>query len=223
MNEKKAVLSAVIDEYCAELDAADTSFLSDYAFSEGYKQSRKKAVSLSRGRTRLSLKKSTLLLIAAAVLLAGCGAVYAYEPIRSFVIDLSEGTKTITPDPDTISKKSYREQMPDEYIIDVPEGFAPDSEDYAHGNTHFGRTYRNGSDEVIYFDQYRNDAFETYYPADTEFVSKTDKFGKEVLVSYTEENYIQLYWNTGEYTLKLSGSFTEDELMEIYYTARLKD
>lgn len=222
MNEHNAALSAVIDEYCAELNAADTSAFSDYAFSGKYKQRKQKAVRLSSGRPRFSLKKSTLILIAVAVLLAGCGVAYAYEPIRSFVVELSGGTKTITPDPDTIEKKSYREQMIDEYIIDVPEGFVLDREDYAHGNTHFGRTYRNEADEVIYFDQYRNDVFETYYPANTELVSITDKHGRELLVSYTAENYIQLYWNTGEYTLRLSGSFTEEELMEIYYTARLK-
>lgn len=223
MDEQKDVFSTVINDYCMELDIADTSTFANHAFSKKFKQSKQKAIRLSSGRLRLSLKKSTLALIAVAVLLAGCGVAYAYEPIRSFVVELSEGTKTITPDPDTIDRKSYREQMSDEYIIDVPEGFVPDSEDYAHGNTHFGRTYRNEADEVIYFDQYRNDVFEDHYPPETEFISKTDKFGREVLVLYTDDSYIQFFWNTGEYILKLSGSFTEDELMDIYYTARLKE
>lgn len=220
MNEK-ALLAGLIEDYRAELEAVDTSAYKDYVFSKSYQKRKRQAVSLSKGRNRGVLRKTTLLIIAAAVLLVGCGLAYAYEPIRSFFIESSdEGTK-LTPGSDTIEQKSRREQMEDEYVIDVPEGFVLDKEDYAQGYTHFGRSYRKDSD-VIYFDQYRNDVFETYYPPETEFISRTDRDGKEVLVARSEQ-YTELYWNTGEYTLKLDGSLSEEELMEIYYTARVKE
>lgn len=220
MNEK-ALLAGLIEDRCAELEGVDDSRYEDYVFSKAYQRKKRQAVSLSKGRSRGVLRKTTLLIIAAAVLLVGCGIAYAYEPIRSFFIERSdEGTK-LTPDSDTIEQKDRREQMADEYIIDVPDGFELDKEDYAQGYTHFGRTYRSGSD-VIYFDQYRNDVFETYYPPDTEFISRTDRDGKEVLAARTEQ-YTELYWNTGEYTLKLGGSLSEEELMAIYYTARVKN
>lgn len=182
---------------------------------------KRQAIKISKGHHGNIIRRSTLFIIAAAILLAGCGIAYALEPIRSFFVESSDNGTKLTPDSDTVEHKSRREQMADEYVIDVPDSYELDKEDYAQGYTHFGRTYRNDSD-VIYFDQYRNDVFETYYPPETKFISKTDRDGKEVLVARSE-HYTELYWNTGKYTLKLGGSLTEEELWEIYYTARVKN
>lgn len=218
---ERELLSGLIKEYCAELDAAGASAYDDYVFSKKYMRRKRQAIKISKGHHGNIIRRSTLFIIAAAILLAGCGIAYALEPIRSFFVESSDNGTKLTPDSDTVEHKSRREQMADEYVIDVPDSYELDKEDYAQGYTHFGRTYRNDSD-VIYFDQYRNDVFETYYPPETKFISKTDRDGKEVLVARSE-HYTELYWNTGKYTLKLGGSLTEEELWEIYYTARVKN
>ncbi len=218
---EKELLSGLIKEYCAELDAAGASAYDDYVFSKKYMRRKRQAIKISKGHHGNIIRRSTLFIIAAAILLAGCGIAYAFEPLRSFIVQTHRGSQMLAPDPKTAEHRNNSKQMEDEYIIDIPEGYSLVFEDLVHGYTHYGHTYKNENGSIICFDQYRNDVFKTYYPNESDFVKRTDKNGSEVLVVYSPE--AELYWNTGEYTLKLSGGLSENELMEIYYTARLKE
>jgi hypothetical protein len=50
-------------------------------------------------------------------------------------------------------------------------------------------------------------------------VTKIDKFGNEYLI-YNYNGSITIIWDNGEYIFELSGTMSEAELMELYYTVK---
>ena len=49
--------------------------------------------------------------------------------------------------------------------------------------------------------------------------TSSDKFGNEFIL-YTNDDFISILWDNGEYIFELSGGISESEIMDIYYSVK---
>ena len=199
MRDTRSELKKLVPLYCDELNSLDLSLYENYEFSKDYLNKKEKLIK-NQSRIYYPLIKTTGRRIASAIIAAaimGTTTVAAYAPARNAV------------------------RIEKQYSITVPEGFVLDESESVSTSSNIGlRYYSENKSESIYFDQYTADSYSSYYDNERgHFKTSSDKFGIEFMI-YTNDDFISILWDNGEYIFELSGDISESEIMDIYYSVK---
>lgn len=223
MNDLKKQLSGMISVYCDEFKSTDISGYEDFEFSDGFER-RMNRLLKSRKKVYYPLIKTTGRKIAsliAAALLMGAVTVAAYEParnaVRDFIINIfSDHSVVLYAE---AAEDGQAAKIMHEYSLTVPEGYVFD-ENESEITEHYiyKKYYSQDGTGVLTFYQIIENSYKGYFDNEyTVFERKKDKNGEEIIVSKADD-YICVIWQDDQYVFELSGSMTESEIMDIYYS-----
>ena len=105
----------------------------------------------------------------------------------------------------------------------MPAGYVLDKESTVETDEMISQIYYLSSDKTksIGFKQLTKELYSVSVDnKDTELVTKLDKNGREILIHSYKDLSTSIIWDNGEYIFELSGTMSEAELMELYYTVK---
>ena len=225
MSDTRSELKKLVPLYCDELNSLDLSSYSYYEFSEDYLNKKEKLIK-NQSRIYYPLIKTTGRRIASAIIAAaimGTTTVAAYAParnaVRNFFLRIFNDHTVVSVQHDSKDIGDHKSKIEKQYSITVPEGFVLDESESVSTSSNIGlRYYSENKSESIYFDQYTADSYSSYYDNERgHFKFSSDKFGNEFMI-YTNDDFINILWDNGEYIFSLSGEISESEIMDIYYS-----
>lgn len=225
MSDTRSELKKLVPLYCDELNSLDLSSYSNYEFSEDYLNKKEKLIK-NQSRIYYPLIKTTGRRIASAIIAAaimGTTTVAAYAParnaVRNFFLRIFNDHTVVSVQHDSKDIGDYKSRIEKQYSITVPNGFVLDeSESFSTDNYIELCYYSDDKKKSIYFDQYTADSYSSYYDNERgHFKTSSDKFGNEFMI-YTNDDFINILWDNGEYIFSLSGEISESEIMDIYYS-----
>ena len=225
MSDTRSELKKLVPLYCDELNSLDLSSYSYYEFSEDYLNKKEKLIK-NQSRIYYPLIKTTGRRIASAIIAAaimGTTTVAAYAParnaVRNFFLRIFNDHTVVSVQHDSKDIGDHKSKIEKQYSITVPEGFVLDESESVSTSSNIGlRYYSENKSESIYFDQYTADSYSSYYDNERgHFNFSSDKFGNEFMI-YTNDDFINILWDNGEYIFSLSGEISESEIMDIYYS-----
>ena len=217
MSDTRSELKKLVPLYCDELNRLDLSLYENYEFSKDYLNKKEKLIK-NQSRIYYPLIKTTGRRIASAIIAAaimGTTTVAAYAParnaVRNFFLRIFNDHTVVSVQHDSKDIGDHKSKIEKQYSITVPEGFVLDESESL-------RYYSENKSESIYFDQYTADSYSSYYDNERgHFKFSSDKFGNEFMI-YTNDDFINILWDNGEYIFSLSGEISESEIMDIYYS-----
>lgn len=227
MSDTRSELKKLVPLYCDELNSLDLSSYENYEFSEDYLNRKEKLIK-SQSRIYYPLIKTTGRRIASAIIAAaimGTTTVAAYEParnaVKNFFLRIFNNHSVVSVQYDSEDIGDHKSRIEKQYSITVPDGFVLDESESVSTSSHIGlRYYSENKSESIYFDQYTADTYSSYYDNERgHFKTSSDKFGNEFML-YTNNDFINILWDNGEYIFVLSGDISESEIMDIYYSVK---
>ena len=225
MSDTRSELKKLVPLYCDELNSLDLSLYENYEFSKDYLNKKEKLIK-NQSRIYYPLIKTTGRRIASAIIAAaimGTTTVAAYAParnaVRNFFLRIFNDHTVVSVQHDSKDIGVHKRMIEKQYSITVPEGFVLDESESVSTSSNIGlRYYSENKSESIYFDQYTADSYSSYYDNERgHFKTSSDKFGNEFMV-YTNDDFINIMWDNGEYIFSLSGDISESEIMDIYYS-----
>ena len=229
MSDTRSELKKLVPLYCDELNSLDLSLYENYEFSKDYLNKKEKLIK-NQSRIYYPLIKTTGRRIASAIIAAaimGTTTVAAYAParnaVRNFFLRIFNDHTVVSVQHDSKDIGDHKSKIEKQYSITVPEGFVLDESESVSTDNQY-RIMRYYSDdkksESIYFDQYTADSYSSYYDNERgHFKTSSDKFGNEFMI-YTNDDFISILWDNGEYIFELSGDISELEIMDIYYSVK---
>lgn len=225
MSDTRSELKKLVPLYCDELNRLDLSLYENYEFSKDYLNKKEKLIK-NQSRIYYPLIKTTGRRIASAIIAAaimGTTTVAAYAParnaVRNFFLRIFNDHTVVSVQHDSKDIGNHKSKIEKQYSITVPEGFVLDESESVSTSSNIGlRYYSENKSESIYFDQYTADSYSSYYDNERgHFKFSSDKFGNEFMI-YTNDDFINILWDNGEYIFSLSGEISESEIMDIYYS-----
>ena len=225
MSDTRSELKKLVPLYCDELNSLDLSLYENYEFSKDYLNKKEKLIK-NQSRIYYPLIKTTGRRIASAIIVAaimGTTTVAAYAParnaVRNFFLRIFNDHTVVSVQHDSKDIGDHKSRIEKQYSITVPEGFVLDESESVSTSSNIGsRYYSENKSESIYFDQYTADSYSSYYDNERgHFKTSSDKFGNEFMI-YTNDDFINILWDNGEYIFSLSGEISESEIMDIYYS-----
>lgn len=225
MSDTRSELKKLVTLYCDELNSLDLSLYENYEFSKDYLNKKEKLIK-NQSRIYYPLIKTTGRRIASAIIAAaimGTTTVAAYAParnaIKNFFLRIFNDHSVVSVQHDSKDIGDHKSKIEKQYSITVPEGFVLDESESVSTSSNIGlRYYSENKSESIYFDQYTADSYSSYYDNERgHFKFSSDKFGNEFMI-YTNDDFINILWDNGEYIFSLSGEISESEIMDIYYS-----
>ena len=225
MSDTRSELKKLVPLYCDELNRLDLSLYENYEFSKDYLNKKEKLIK-NQSRIYYPLIKTTGRRIASAIIAAaimGTTTVAAYAParnaVRNFFLRIFNDHTVVSVQHDSKDIGDHKSKIEKQYSITVPEGFVLDESESVSTSSNIGlRYYSENKSESIYFDQYTADSYSSYYDNERgHFNFSSDKFGNEFMI-YTNDDFINILWDNGEYIFSLSGEISESEIMDIYYS-----
>ena len=227
MSDTRSELKKLVPLYCDELNSLDLSSYENYKFSKDYLNKKEKLIK-SQNRIYYPLIKTTGRRIASAIIAAaimGTTTVAAYAParnaIKNFFLRFFNDHSVVSVQYDSEDIGDHKSRIEKQYSITVPDGFVLDENESVSTDDHIGLCYySNDRSKSIYFDQYTADSYFSYYDNERgHFKSSLDKSGNEFML-YTNDDFINILWDNGEYIFELSGDMSESEIMDIYYSVK---
>lgn len=227
MSDARSELKKLVPLYCDELNSLDLSSYNNYEFSEDYLNKKEKLIK-SQSRIYYPLIKTTGRRIASAIIAAaimGTTTVAAYAParnaVKNFFLRIFNDHSVVSVQYDSEDIGDHKSRIEKRYSITVPDGFVLDESESVSTDSHIGLCYYSEDrSKSIYFDQYTADSYFSYYDNERgNFKSSSDKFGNEFMI-YTNDDFINILWDNGEYIFSLSGGISESEIMDIYYSVK---
>lgn len=227
MSDTRSELKKLVPLYCNELNSLDLSLYENYEFSEDYLNKKEKLIK-NQSHIYYPLIKTTGRRIASAIIAAvimGTTTVAAYAParnaVKNFFLRIFNDHSVVSVQYDSEDIGDHKSRIEKRYSITVPDGFVLDESESVSTSSHIGlRYYSENKFESIYFDQYTADTYSSYYDNERgHFKSSSDKFGNEFMI-YTNDDFINILWDNGEYIFVLSGDISESEIMDIYYSVK---
>lgn len=225
MSDTRSELKKLVPLYCDKLNSLDLSLYENYEFSKDYLNKKEKLIK-NQSRIYYPLIKTTGRRIASAIIAAaimGTTTVAAYAParnaIKNFFLRIFNDHSVVSVQHDSKDIGDHKSKIEKQYSITVPEGFVLDESESVSTSSNIGlRYYSENKSESIYFDQYTADSYSSYYDNERgHFKFSSDKFGNEFMI-YTNDDFINILWDNGEYIFSLSGEISESEIMDIYYS-----
>lgn len=225
MSDTRSELKKLVPLYCDELNSLDLSLYENYEFSKDYLNKKEKLIK-NQSRIYYPLIKTTGRRIASAIIAAaimGTTTVAAYAParnaVRNFFLRIFNDHTVVSVQHDSKDIGNHKSKIEKQYSITVLEGFVLDESESVSTSSNIGlRYYSENKSESIYFDQYTADSYSSYYDNERgHFKFSSDKFGNEFMI-YTNDDFINILWDNGEYIFSLSGEISESEIMDIYYS-----
>lgn len=225
MSDTRLELKKLVPLYCDELNSLDLSSYENYEFSEDYLNKKEKLIK-SQSRIYYPLIKTTGRRIASAIIAAaimGTTTVAAYAParnaVKNFFLRIFNNHSVVSVQYDSEDIGNHKNRIEKRYSITVPGNFVLDESESVSTSSHIGlRYYSENKSESIYFDQYTADSYFSYYDNERgNFKTSLDKFENEFMI-YTNNDFINILWDNGEYIFELSGNLSEIEIMDIYYS-----
>ena len=227
MSDTRSELKKLVPLYCNELNSLDLSSYSNYEFSEDYLNKKEKLIK-NQSRIYYPLIKTTGRRIASAIIAAaimGTTTVAAYAParnaIKNFFLRIFNDHSVVSVQYDSEDIGDHKSRIEKQYSITVPEGFVLDESESVSTDNYIELCYySDDKKKSIYFDQYTADTYSSYYDNERgNFKFSSDKFGNEFMI-YTNDDFINILWDNGEYIFSLSGDISELEIMDIYYSVK---
>lgn len=227
MSDARSELKKLVPLYCDELNSLDLSSYNNYEFSEDYLNKKEKLIK-SQSHIYYPLIKTTARRIASAIIAAvimGTTTVAAYAParnaVKNFFLRIFNDHSVVSVQYDSEDIGDHKSRIEKRYSITVPDGFVLDESESVSTDSHIGLCYYSEDrSKSIYFDQYTADSYFSYYDNERgNFKSSSDKFGNEFMI-YTNDDFINILWDNGEYIFSLSGGISESEIMDIYYSVK---
>lgn len=227
MSDTRSELKKLVPLYCDELNSLDLSLYENYEFSKDYLNKKEKLIK-NQSRIYYPLIKTTGRRIASAIIAAaimGTTTVAAYAParnaVRNFFLRIFNDHTVVSVQHDSKDIGNHKSKIEKRYSITVPNGFILDESESVSTSSNIGlRYYSENKSESIYFDQYTADSYSSYYDNERgHFKTSSDKFGNEFMI-YTNDDFINILWDNGEYIFSLSGDISESEIMDIYYSVK---
>ena len=226
MSDTRSELKKLVPLYCDELNSLDLSSYENYEFSENYLNKKEKLIK-SQNRIYYPLIKTTGRRIASAIIAAaimGTTTVAAYAParnaIKNFFLRIFNDHSVVSVQYDSEDIGDHKSRIEKRYSITVPDGFVLDENESVSTDNYIELCYYSDAKKSIYFDQYTMDTYSSYYDNERgHFKSSSDKFGNEFML-YTNDDFINILWDNGEYIFELSGDISESEIMDIYYSVK---
>lgn len=225
MSDTQLELKKLVPIYCDELKSLDLSSYENYEFSKDYLNKKEKLIK-NQSRIYYPLIKTTGRRITSAIIAAaimGTTTVAAYAParnaVRNFFLRIFNDHTVVSVQHDSKDIGDHKSKIEKQYSIIVPEGFVLDESESVSTSSNIGlRYYSENKSESIYFDQYTANSYSSYYDNERgHFKTSSDKFGNEFMI-YTNDDFINILWDNGEYIFSLSGDISESEMMDIYYS-----
>ena len=227
MSDTRSELKKLVPLYCDELNSLDLSSYENYKFSKDYLNKKEKLIK-SQYRIDYPLIKTTGRRIASAIIAAaimGTTTVAAYAParnaIKNFFLRIFNDHSVVSVQYDSEDIGDHKSRIEKQYSITVPEGFVLDENESVSTDNYIELCYySDDKKKSIYFDQYTADTYSSYYDNERgHFKTSSDKFGNEFML-YTNDDFINILWDNGEYIFSLSGDISESEIMDIYYSVK---
>lgn len=227
MSDTQSELKKLVPLYCDELNSLDLSSYSYYEFSEDYLNKKEKLIK-NQSRIYYPLIKTTGRRIASAIIVAaimGTTTVAAYAParnaVRNFFLRIFNDHTVVSVQHDSKDIGDHKSRIEKQYSITVPNGFVLDESESVSTDNYIELCYySDDKKKSIYFDQYTADSYSSYYDNERgHFKFSSDKFGNEFMI-YTNDDFINILWDNGEYIFSLSGEISESEIMDIYYSVK---
>lgn len=227
MSDTRSELKKLVPLYCNELNSLDRSSYSNYEFSEDYLNKKEKLIK-NQSRIYYPLIKTTGRRIASAIIAAaimGTTTVAAYAParnaVRNFFLRIFNDHTVVSVQHDSKDIGNHKSKIEKRYSITVPNGFILDESESVSTDNYIELCYySDDKKKSIYFDQYTADSYSSYYDNERgHFKTSSDKFGNEFMI-YTNDDFINILWDNGEYIFSLSGDISESEIMDIYYSVK---
>ena len=227
MSDTRSELKKLVPLYCDELNSLDLSSYENYKFSKDYLNKKEKLIK-SQNRIYYPLIKTTGRRIASAIIAAaimGTTTVAAYAParnaIKNFFLRFFNDHSVVSVQYDSEDLGDHKSRIEKQYSITVPDGFVLDESESVSTDNYIELCYySNDRSKSIYFDQYTADSYFSYYDNERgHFKSSLDKFGNEFML-YTNDDFINILWDNGEYIFSLSDDISESEIMDIYYSVK---
>ena len=227
MSDTRSELKKLVPLYCNELNSLDLSSYENYKFSEDYLNKKEKLIK-SQNRIYYPLIKTTGRRIASAIIAAaimGTTTVAAYAParnaIKNFFLRIFNDHSVVSVQYDSEDLGDHKSRIEKQYSITVPDGFVLDESESVSTDNYIELCYySDDKKKSIYFDQYTADTYSSYYDNERgHFKSSSDKLGNEFML-YTNDDFINILWDNGEYIFSLSGDISESEIMDIYYSVK---
>ena len=227
MSDTRSELKKLVPLYCNELNSLDLSSYENYEFSEDYLNKKEKLIK-SQNRIYYPLIKTTGRRIASAIIAAaimGTTTVAAYAParnaIKNFFLRIFNDHSVVSVQYDSEDLGDHKSRIEKQYSITVPDGFVLDESESVSTDNYIELCYySDDKKKSIYFDQYTADTYSSYYDNERgHFKSSSDKLGNEFMI-YTNDDFINILWDNGEYIFELSGDMSESEIMDIYYSVK---
>ena len=227
MSDTRSELKKLVPLYCDELNSLDLSSYENYKFSKDYLNKKEKLIK-SQNRIYYPLIKTTGRRIASAIIAAaimGTTTVAAYAParnaIKNFFLRIFNDHSVVSVQYDSEDIGDHKSRIEKQYSITVPEGFVLDENESVSTDNYIELCYySDDKKKSIYFDQYTADTYSSYYDNERgHFKTSSDKFGNEFML-YTNDDFINILWDNGEYIFSLSGDISESEIMDIYYSVK---
>ena len=227
MSDTRSELKKLVPLYCDELNSLDLSSYENYKFSKDYLNKKEKLIK-SQNRIYYPLIKTTGRRIASAIIAAaimGTTTVAAYAParnaIKNFFLRFFNDHSVVSVQYDSEDLGDHKSRIEKQYSITVPDGFVLDESESVSTDNYIELCYySDDKKKSIYFDQYTADTYSSYYDNERgHFKSSSDKFGNEFML-YTNDDFINILWDNGEYIFELSGDISESEIMDIYYSVK---
>ena len=227
MSDTRSELKKLVPLYCDELNSLDLSSYENYKFSKDYLNKKEKLIK-NQSHIYYPLIKTTGRRIVSAIIAAvimGTTTVAAYAParnaVKNFFLRIFNDHSVVSVQYDSEDIGDHKSRIEKRYSITVPDGFVLDENESVSTSSHIGlRYYSENKSESIYFDQYTADTYSSYYDNERgHFKSSSDKFGNEFMI-YTNDDFINILWDNGEYIFSLSGGISESGIMDIYYSVK---
>lgn len=228
MSDFKSELSKMIPIYCNELDEIDVSAYGDLKFSEEFEKRMSKLIR-ARKKIYYPLIKTTgrkIVSIIVAAALLGTMTVAAYEPardaVKDFFIRIFSGYSVVTPSVESNTADSHKDKIEKQYMIDIPDGFELAEDESILTDDYISMCYYTvDKSEYLYFLQCTKKSYVSFFDNDkTVLEYKNDKYGNEIMIYTYKDIDTYFIFDNSEYIFELSGSFSEDELFEIYYSIK---
>ena len=213
MSDTRSELKKLVPLYCDELNSLDLSLYENYEFSKDYLNKKEKLIK-NQSRIYYPLIKTTGRRIASAI-------IAARNAVRNFFLRNFNDHTVVSVQHDSKDIGDHKSKIEKQYSITVPEGFVLDESESVSTDDHIGLCYySDDKKKSIYFDQYTADSYSSYYDNERgHFKTSSDKFGNEFMI-YTNDDFINILWDNGEYIFSLSGDISESEIMDIYYSVK---
>lgn len=224
MSDLRNELDSIVNSYYEELMSIDTTETEKYKFSKEYIAKRKEVIASFNKSSPKHIKhfgRRIAIALIAAIMISTI-TVFAYKPSRKFIINKFSNHSEITISDNSNGKDTYKGRIERKYSITVPEDYALDEESSVETDEFIIYTYYN-SDKTksILFEQQTYDSFKSNIDNErTGLITKTDKYGQEIMVYSTDDIGVLFIWDNGEYVFNLSADMSEEELMKIYYSVK---